>query len=145
MVSQDINVRLSNVDEAGEIYYLWGNVTTSPQYLGCYAVNNANCNNFSLDSVCNAFGTYGNQFNSDSIWNEFGTFGSIFSSSSPWNQFANAPNTPYLYNYNSSYNYGAFSVNAFNADLTSSSVRILILHSFLDTGSHSQTRDFACN
>ena len=145
VVSQDINVGLSNVDEAGEIYYLYGNVTTSPQYLGCYAVNNAGCNNFSLDSVCNEFGTYGSEFNANSIWNEFGTFGSIFSSSSPWNQFANAPNTPYLYNYNSSYNYGAFSVNAFNADLTSSSVPILILQRFLDTGSHSQTRDFACN
>ena len=145
VVSQDINVGLSNVDEAGEIYYLYGNVTTSPQYLGCYAVNNAGCNNFSLDSVCNEFGTYGSEFNANSIWNEFGTFGSIFSSSSPWNQFANAPNTPYLYNYNYSYNYGAFSVNAFNADLTSSSVPILILQRFLDTGSHSQTRDFACN
>ena len=145
VVSQDINVGLSNVDEAGEIYYLYGNVTTSAQYLGCYAVNNAGCNNFSLDSVCNEFGTYGSKFNANSIWNEFGTFGSIFNTSSPWNQFANAPNTPYLYNNNGSYNYGAFSVNGFNADLTRSSVPILILQKFLDTGSHSQTRDFACN
>ena len=145
VVSQNINVGLANIDEAGEIYYIWGNVTTNPQYLGCFAVNNSACNSFTLESVCNQFGTYGNRFNNNSIWNPFGAFGNPFNTNSPWNQFATSPNTPYLYNYNRSYNYGALTVNRFNPDLTASSVPRLILQKFLDTTNHSQTRDYACN
>lgn len=144
-MSQNINVGLANVDEAGEIYYIWGSVTTSPQYLGCFAVNNPACNSFSLGSICNEYGTYGSEYSSTSIWNQYGTYGSIYNYTSPWNQYAPSPNTPYLYNINSSYNYGAFTVNSYNPDLTNSSVPRLILQKFLDTGSHSETRDYACN
>ena len=50
-----------------------------------------NDNPFDPDSVCNAFGTYGNKFSSLSIWNQFGQYGSNFSALSAFNDFAFSP------------------------------------------------------
>ena len=74
-------------------------------FLGCL-----NCNEFSSDSICNEFGTYGSEFSSKSIWNEFGTYGSEFSSKSPWNEFSSTG--PKIVDRNGGY-YGRFSINTY--------------------------------
>ena len=76
------------------------------QKLGCI-----NCNDFSAESICNEFGTYGSEFSSESIWNEFGTYGSEFSNYSPWNEFSSEG--PKIYDSEGNF-YGRFSINIYS-------------------------------
>ena len=88
----------------GQQLYLYS--SDNNQYLGCL-----NCSEFSSESICNEFGTYGSEFNSESIWNDFGTYGSEFSSYSPWNEFSSQG--PKIVNSEGNY-YGRFSINTFS-------------------------------
>jgi len=84
-------------------------------FLGCL-----NCNEFSSESICNEFGTYGSEFSSESIWNEFGTYGSEFSSYSPWNEFSS--DGPKIVDKDGNY-YGRFSINTFSGYDNSDSLK----------------------
>lgn len=74
-------------------------------YLGCLV-----CSEYRSDSVCNEFGTYGNEFGSN-MWNEFSSpYGNEFSSCSPWNEFSTSTCVPVLVDRQGNF-YGYFTVN----------------------------------
>lgn len=116
-------------------YYLFGG-TGYATYLGCLT-----CNEFEPESVCNAFGTYGNQFSASSIWNEFGTYGNPFSSSSPWNQYSTSG--PAIIGSDDLF-YGYFTTNTFQANRTTISGFVYVLDYYSSTGNLAATRTVAC-
>ena len=75
------------------------------KFLGCIG-----CGTFNSKSICNEFGTYGNEFSSESIWNEFSTYGNEFSSYSPWNEFSSTG--PKIVDNDGNF-YGRFSINIY--------------------------------
>jgi PKD domain len=117
-------------------YYLFGGGGTNSVYLGCLT-----CNQFTAESVCNQFGTYGSPFASLSVWNEFGTYGSQFSSTSPWNQFSSSG--PVVIG-SDTLDYGVFTVNAFQFNRTSLQFLLNVLNFFSTTKDLAATRTYAC-
>lgn len=75
------------------------------QFLGCLV-----CNEFSSESICNGFGTYGSEFSSNGMFNEFAGFGNEFSSSSPWNEYSTSNSVPVLVDRDGKF-YGYFTIN----------------------------------
>jgi len=63
-------------------FHLYGGNNYST-YLGCL-----NCNQYSSESVCNAYGDHGSSYAVNSIWNEYGTYGSQYNLYSPWNPYS---------------------------------------------------------
>ena len=79
-------------------------------FLGCIG-----CSEFSSDSICNGFGTYGNEFNASGMFNEFAGFGNEFSSKSPWNEFSSSNEVPVLVDKQGNF-YGYFTINEYRSD-----------------------------
>ena len=79
-------------------------------YLGCL-----NCSEYSLDSVLNEFGSYGNRYSTASILNSFGQFGSRYSQYSACNPYAT--NSPVIVHGNGNY-YGRLTLNPYNLQQT---------------------------
>lgn len=95
-------------------------------YLGCL-----DCSEFTSDSICNEFGSYGNSFSSSSIFNKFGSFGGQFSSSSPWNQFSSSDTVPVLVDDNGGF-YGYFTINQFRFKAVRFSAELKKLYEAVD-------------
>ena len=89
-------------------------------FLGCL-----NCSEYSAESICNEYGTYGSEYSAESIWNEFGTYGSEYSSESPWNEFSS--NGPKIVDKNGNY-YGRFSINTFSGYSNSDKLKEIYEH-----------------
>lgn len=80
------------------------------QFLGCLT-----CSEYSSDSICNGYGTYGNEFSSDGIWNEFSGFGNEYSSESPWNEFSSSNSVPVVVDREGIF-YGYFTINEYRSN-----------------------------
>jgi len=115
--------------------YLWSREAT-PTYLGCL-----NCNQFSAESICNQFGTYGSPYQSKSIWNQFGTYGSEFNTYSPWNQFSSSG--PAIYGSDNLF-YGYFTVNSFQSNRTTIPAYLSTLNFFRSNSNLASTRTYSC-
>ena len=80
------------------------------EFLGCLT-----CSEFSSDSICNEFGSYGNEFSSSGMFNEFAGFGNEFSAKSPWNEFSTSNEIPVLVDKDGKF-YGYFTINEYRSD-----------------------------
>lgn len=80
------------------------------EFLGCLT-----CNEFSSESICNGYGTYGNEFSTDGIWNEFSGFGNEFSPKSPWNEFSSDNSVPVVVDREGNF-YGYFTINEYRSN-----------------------------
>ena len=58
-------------------------------YLGCLR-----CSEFEQDSICNPYGTFGNEYSSEGMFNKFAGFGNEYSSKSPWNEYSTSNEVP---------------------------------------------------
>ena len=88
------------------------------QYLGCLK-----CSDMRSDSICNGFGSYGNEFGSN-MWNEFSSpYGNEFSTSSPWNEFSTSGSVPVLVDRNGNF-YGYFTINDSRKDAVNFSSKL---------------------
>ena len=88
------------------------------QYLGCLQ-----CNEFSSDSICNGFGSFGNEFSSKGIFNEYAGFGNEYNSESPWNEYSFSSGVPVLVDENGKF-YGYFTINDSRSDAVSFSTSL---------------------
>jgi hypothetical protein len=79
------------------------------EFLGCF-----NCGDNSSKSICNEYGTFGNEYSSSSIFNEYGTYGSEYSSSSPWNEYSSSNSVPVLVDKQGRF-YGYFTINEYRS------------------------------
>jgi len=80
------------------------------EFLGCL-----NCSEYDSNSVCNGYGSFGNEFSSSGIWNEFAGFGNEFSSDSPWNEFSTSKSVPVVVDRDGGF-YGYFTINIHRSD-----------------------------
>ena len=85
------------------------------KFLGCL-----NCSEYSSESICNKYGTYGSKYNSESIWNQYGTYGSKYNSESPWNEYSS--DGPKIVDKDGNY-YGRFSINTYSGYSNSDSLK----------------------
>lgn len=106
-------------------------------YLGCL-----DCSEFTSESICNEFGSYGSGFVSSSIFNEFGSYGSEYSSKSPWNEFTSSTDVPVLVDENGGF-YGYFTINAFRANAVDFASDLKRLYDAVD-GDLDLVRDGLC-
>ena len=80
-------------------------------FLGCLK-----CNVYSSESVCNEYGTYGNEYGTGNLWNEYSTpYGNEYSISSPWNEYSSSNSVPVLVDRNGGF-YGYFTINEYRSD-----------------------------
>ena len=80
------------------------------EFLGCLV-----CNEYSGESVCNAYGQYGNEYGSN-MWNEYSQpYGSEYSAASPWNEFSNSDGVPILVDRSGRF-YGYFTINEYRSN-----------------------------
>ncbi len=93
----------ANARAAGDILIFGGD--SHDQFLGCLV-----CNEFSSDSICNGFGTYGNEYSSQGMFNEYAGFGNEYNSSSPWNEYSTSTSVPVLVDREGKF-YGYFTIN----------------------------------
>ena len=84
--------------------------TGNKSFLGCIG-----CNEFSSDSICNRFGTYGNEFSTNGMFNKFAGFGNEFSRKSPWNEFSTSNDVPVLVDKQGNF-YGYFTINQYRSN-----------------------------
>ena len=75
------------------------------KFLGCWG-----CSVYDSGSICNEYGSHGNEYSSESIWNEYGMYGSEYSNESPWNEYS--ASGPKLVDAAGNY-YGRFSINVY--------------------------------
>ena len=80
------------------------------EFLGCL-----NCSEYSSDSICNGYGTYGNEYSSSGMFNEYSGFGNEYSSSSPWNEYSSSNAVPVLVDRGGNF-YGYFTINRYRSD-----------------------------
>ena len=103
------------------------------KFLGCL-----NCSEYSSESICNKYGTYGSKYNSESIWNQYGTYGSKYNSESPWNEYSS--DGPKIVDKDGNY-YGRFSINTYSGYSNSDSLKKI--YEYFD-GDLEKIRDSFC-
>ena len=103
------------------------------KFLGCL-----NCSEYSSESICNKYGTYGSKYNSESIWNQYGTYGSKYNSESPWNEYSSSG--PKIVDKDGNY-YGRFSINTYSG--YSNSDNLKKIYEYFD-GDLEKIRDSFC-
>ena len=103
------------------------------KFLGCL-----NCSEYSSESICNKYGTYGSKYNSESIWNQYGTYGSKYNSESPWNEYSS--DGPKIVDKDGNY-YGRFSINTYSG--YSNSDNLKKIYEYFD-GDLEKIRDSFC-
>ena len=79
-------------------------------FLGCIG-----CSKYSSDSVCNGYGTYGNEYSSQGMFNEYAGFGNEYSSKSPWNEYSSSNDVPVLVDKQGNF-YGYFTINEYRSN-----------------------------
>lgn len=112
--------------------------TGHDEFLGCL-----DCGEYASESVCNDYGTYGNQYSSDSIWNAYSNFGNQYGSNSPWNSYSSSKGVPVLVDRQGNF-YGYFTINRYRSDAVDFSDDLLELHETLD-GDLEKVRDALCD
>ena len=80
------------------------------EFLGCL-----NCSEYSSDSICNGYGTYGNEYSSSGMFNEYARFGNEYSSSSPWNEYSSSNSVPVVVDREGNF-FGYFTINESRSD-----------------------------
>lgn len=80
------------------------------EYLGCLT-----CSENSSESICNGYGTYGNEFSSNGMFNEYAGFGNEYSSESPWNEYSSSDSVPVLVDRDGNF-YGYFTINEYRSN-----------------------------
>jgi hypothetical protein len=79
------------------------------ELLGCL-----NCSEYSSDSICNGYGTYGKEYYSSGMFNEYAGFGNKYSSSSPWNEYSSSNAVPVLVDRGGNF-YGYITINRYRS------------------------------
>ena len=77
-------------------------------FLGCIG-----CNEYSSNSICNGYGTYGSEYSAKGMFNEYAGFGNEYSSNSPWNEYSSSNDVPVLVDKEGNF-YGYFTINKYN-------------------------------
>ncbi len=80
------------------------------EFLGCL-----NCSEYSSDSICNGYGTYGNEYSSSGMFNEYAGFGNEYNSSSPWNEYSSSNSVPVVVDREGNF-FGYFTINEYRSD-----------------------------
>ena len=80
------------------------------EFLGCL-----NCSEYSSDSICNGYGTYGNEYSSSGMFNEYAGFGNEYSSSSPWNEYSFSNSVPVVVDRAGNF-FGYLTINEYRSD-----------------------------
>ena len=76
-------------------------------FLGCIG-----CNEYSSDSICNGYGTYGSEYSAKGMFNEYAGFGNEYSRKSPWNEYSTSNDVPVLVDKEGNF-YGYFTINEY--------------------------------
>lgn len=80
------------------------------EYLGCLT-----CSEYSSESICNGYGTYGNEYSSNGMFNEYAGFGNEYSPNSPWNEYSTSNSVPVLVDRDGNF-YGYFTINDYRSN-----------------------------
>ena len=80
------------------------------QFLGCLT-----CSEYSGDSICNEYGSYGNEYSSTGMFNEYAGFGNEYSSKSPWNEYSSSNTVPVVVDRGGKF-FGYFTINEYRSD-----------------------------
>ena len=108
------------------------------EFLGCLT-----CNEYSSDSICNGYSTYGNEYSSSGIFNEYAGFGNEYSSQSPWNEYSSSNDVPVLVDRDGNF-YGYFTINTYRHNAVDFSDKLKLMFESAD-GDLEKVRVMLCN
>lgn len=80
------------------------------EFLGCIT-----CSEYDSSSICNEYGTYGNEYSTDGMFNEYSGYGNEYSSDSPWNEYSTSDSVPVVVDRDGGF-YGYFTINEYRSD-----------------------------
>ena len=107
------------------------------EFLGCLI-----CNEYSSESVCNGYSSYGNHYGAN-MWNEYSSpYGNEYSSSSPWNEYSVSDNVPIVEDRQGKF-YGYFTINAYRSNAVDFADQLYEIYQMHD-GDVEEVRETLC-